>query len=75
MRAQQYPILTGNGARTTTELVEIAVERVVCGEVRLVRQNTTLYDVFVHYNRQAAARPNFRSVLALRCRSGRWLQP
>ena len=43
-----YRILTSNGSRTTTELVEMAVNRGV--EVHsLSVQNTTLDDVFVHY--------------------------
>jgi ABC-2 type transport system ATP-binding protein len=43
-----FRVLTGNGSRTTTELVELAVKSGV--EVRsLTVQNTTLDDVFVHY--------------------------
>ena len=43
-----FRVLTGNGSRTTTELVELAVRSGV--EVRsLTVQNTTLDDVFVHY--------------------------
>jgi ABC-2 type transport system ATP-binding protein len=46
--ANAYRILTGNGSRTTTELVELAVKSGV--DVRsLTVQNTTLDDVFVHY--------------------------
>ncbi len=46
--AGMYRILTGDGSRTTTELVEMAVEAGV--EVKsLSVQNTTLDDVFVHY--------------------------
>jgi ABC-2 type transport system ATP-binding protein len=46
--ANAYRILTGNGSRTTTELVELAVKLGV--DVRsLTVQNTTLDDVFVHY--------------------------
>ena len=46
--ASMYRILTGNGSRTTTELVEMAVQAGL--EVRsLSVQNTTLDDVFVHY--------------------------
>src|SRR5205085_4299505 len=46
--ADMYRILTSNGSRTTTELVELAVKSGV--EVRsLTVQNTTLDDVFVHY--------------------------
>ena len=46
--ANAYRILTGNGSRTTTELVEMAVKSGV--DVRsLTVQNTTLDDVFVHY--------------------------
>jgi ABC-2 type transport system ATP-binding protein len=43
-----YRILTGDGSRTTTELVEAAVR---AGAVvkSLSVQNTTLDDVFVHY--------------------------
>jgi ABC-2 type transport system ATP-binding protein len=46
--AGMYRILTGNGSRTTTELVEIAVEAGVAVKSLSV-QNTTLDDVFVHY--------------------------
>ena len=43
-----FRVLTGNGSRTTTELVELAVRTGI--EVRsLTVQNTTLDDVFVHY--------------------------
>src|SRR5215469_11532637 len=43
-----YRIMSGNGAKTTTELVEMAVKAGV--EVTsLSVQNTTLDDVFVHY--------------------------
>ncbi|MFB3915118.1 MAG: ATP-binding cassette domain-containing protein [Terriglobales bacterium] len=43
-----YRILSDNGSRTTTELVELAVREGV--EVKsLTVQNTTLDDVFVHY--------------------------
>ncbi len=43
-----YRILTSNGSKTTTELVELAVKSGV--EVKsLSVQNTTLDDVFVHY--------------------------
>ena len=46
--AGMYRVLTGNGSRTTTQLVEAAVEAGV--PVRtLTVQNTTLDDVFVHY--------------------------
>jgi ABC-2 type transport system ATP-binding protein len=46
--ANAYRILTSNGSRTTTQLVELAVKSGV--EVRsLSVQNTTLDDVFVHY--------------------------
>ena len=43
-----YRVLTGNGSRTTTELVESTVN---CGgSVKsLSVENTTLDDVFVHY--------------------------
>jgi ABC-2 type transport system ATP-binding protein len=46
--AGMYRVLTGNGSRTTTALVEMAVQ----GKVPLKSlsvQNTTLDDVFVHY--------------------------
>ena len=43
-----YRVLTGNGSRTTTELVEMAVEAGVSVKSLSV-QNTTLDDVFVHY--------------------------
>jgi ABC-2 type transport system ATP-binding protein len=46
--AGMYRILTGNGSRTTTELVETAVQAGV-GVKSLSVQNTTLDDVFVHY--------------------------
>jgi ABC-2 type transport system ATP-binding protein len=46
--AGMYRVLTSNGSRTTTQLVEAAVEASV--PVRtLTVQNTTLDDVFVHY--------------------------
>jgi ABC-2 type transport system ATP-binding protein len=46
--AGMYRVLTGNGSRTTTELVELAVAAGV-GVKALSVQNTTLDDVFVHY--------------------------
>jgi ABC-2 type transport system ATP-binding protein len=46
--AGMYRILTGNGSRTTTELVEAAVTAAVTVKSLSV-QNTTLDDVFVHY--------------------------
>ena len=46
--ASMYRILTGNGSRTTTELVEMAVQAGVAVRSLSV-QNTTLDDVFVHY--------------------------
>jgi ABC-2 type transport system ATP-binding protein len=46
--AGMFRILTGNGSRTTTELVETAVESGVALKSLSV-QNTTLDDVFVHY--------------------------
>ena len=46
--AGMYRVLTGNGSRTTTELVEMAVEAAVPVRTLSV-QNTTLDDVFVHY--------------------------
>jgi len=46
--ANMYRILTDNGSRTTTELVELSVKKSV--EVKsLSVQSTTLDDVFVHY--------------------------
>jgi ABC-2 type transport system ATP-binding protein len=43
-----FRVLTSNGSRTTTELVEMAVQAKV--DVKsLSVQNTTLDDVFVHY--------------------------
>jgi ABC-2 type transport system ATP-binding protein len=46
--ADMYRIMTSNGSRTTTELVEMAVKAGV--QVKsLTVQNTTLDDVFVHY--------------------------
>jgi ABC-2 type transport system ATP-binding protein len=46
--AGMYRVLTGNGSRTTTELVEMAVAAGVAVKSLSV-QNTTLDDVFVHY--------------------------
>src|SRR5258706_2495119 len=46
--AGMYRILPGNGSRTTTELVEMAVKAGVAVKSLSV-QNTTLDDVFVHY--------------------------
>jgi ABC-2 type transport system ATP-binding protein len=46
--AGMYRVLTGNGSRTTTELVEMAVAAEVAVKSLSV-QNTTLDDVFVHY--------------------------
>jgi ABC-2 type transport system ATP-binding protein len=46
--AGMYRVLTGNGSRTTTELVELAVQSKVAVKSLSV-QNTTLDDVFVHY--------------------------
>ena len=46
--AGMYRVLTGNGSRTTTELVEMAVHAGVPVKSLSV-QNTTLDDVFVHY--------------------------
>src|SRR5277367_475683 len=46
--AGMYRILTGNGSRTTTGLVEMAVGAGVAVKSLSV-QNTTLDDVFVHY--------------------------
>jgi ABC-2 type transport system ATP-binding protein len=43
-----YRLLTSNGSRTTTELVEAAVQAGVVVKSLSV-QNTTLDDVFVHY--------------------------
>jgi ABC-2 type transport system ATP-binding protein len=46
--AGMFRVLTANGSRTTTELVEMAVRDKV--QVKsLSVQNTTLDDVFVHY--------------------------
>ena len=46
--ADMFRVLTSNGSRTTTELVELAVQAKV--DVKsLSVQNTTLDDVFVHY--------------------------
>jgi len=46
--ADMYRILSGNGTKTTTELVELAVRSNV--QIKsLSVQNTTLDDVFVHY--------------------------
>jgi ABC-2 type transport system ATP-binding protein len=46
--AGMYRILTGDGSRTNTELVEAAVQAGVAVKSLSV-QNTTLDDVFVHY--------------------------
>jgi ABC-2 type transport system ATP-binding protein len=46
--AGMFRVLTGNGSRTTTELVEMAVQASVPVKSLSV-QNTTLDDVFVHY--------------------------
>jgi ABC-2 type transport system ATP-binding protein len=46
--AGMYRVLTGNGSRTTTELVETAVTAGATVKSLSV-QNTTLDDVFVHY--------------------------
>jgi len=46
--AGMYRVLTGNGSRTTTGLVEMSVEAGVSVKSLSV-QNTTLDDVFVHY--------------------------
>jgi len=46
--AGMYRILTGDGSRTTTELVEVAVRAGVVVKSLSV-QNTSLDDVFVHY--------------------------
>src|SRR5579862_2861114 len=46
--AGMYRVLTGNGSRTTTDLVETAVQAGVPIKTLTV-QSTTLDDVFVHY--------------------------
>lgn len=46
--ADMYRIMTSNGSRTTTQLVELAVRSSVTVKSLSV-QNTTLDDVFVHY--------------------------
>jgi len=46
--AGMYRVLTSNGSRTTTALVEMAVQAGVPVKSLMV-QNTTLDDVFVHY--------------------------
>jgi len=46
--AGMYRVLTGNGSKTTTELVELAVQKGISVKSLSV-QNTTLDDVFVHY--------------------------
>ena len=46
--AGMYRVLTGDGSRTTTELVETAVHAGVTVKSLSV-QNTSLDDVFVHY--------------------------
>ena len=56
-----YRVLTGNGSRTTTELVEMAVQSGVPVKSLSV-QNTTLDDVFVHYTGTATARRTAESI-------------
>jgi ABC-2 type transport system ATP-binding protein len=46
--AGMYRVLTGNGSRTTTQMVEMAVQNGIAVKSLSV-QNTTLDDVFVHY--------------------------
>src|SRR5262249_6902224 len=46
--AGMFHVLTKNGSRTTTQLVEMTVENGVPVKTLSV-QNTTLDDVFVHY--------------------------
>src|SRR5438270_5009589 len=46
--AEMYRILTDDGSKTTTDLVETAVRSNVVGKT-LTLQSTTLDDVFVHY--------------------------
>ena len=46
--AGMFRVLSGNGSRTTTELVELAVRGGITIKTLSV-QNTTLDDVFVHY--------------------------
>jgi len=46
--AGMYRVLTSNGSRTTTQLVEMAVQSGIQVKTLSV-QNTTLDDVFVHY--------------------------
>ena len=46
--AGMFRVLTSNGSRTTTELVEMAVQANIAVKSLSV-QNTTLDDVFVHY--------------------------
>jgi ABC-2 type transport system ATP-binding protein len=46
--AGMFRVLTGNGSRTTTDLVELTVEAGVAVRTLTV-QTTTLDDVFVHY--------------------------
>jgi ABC-2 type transport system ATP-binding protein len=50
--ANMYRILTSNGSRTTTQLVEMASSRNETLKSLSV-QNTTLDDVFVHYTGRA----------------------
>jgi ABC-2 type transport system ATP-binding protein len=47
-----YRVLTSNGSRTTTQLVEMAFSRDETLKSLSV-QNTTLDDVFVHYTGRA----------------------
>ena len=59
--AGMYRVLTTNGSRTTTNLVELAVRAEVAIKTLTV-QNTTLDDVFVHYTgrqlRDAQVKPH-----------------
>ena len=47
--SDMYRILTSNGSKTTTELVELAVQAPSVELKSLSVQNTTLDDVFVHF--------------------------
>ncbi len=47
--ANMYRILTSNGSKTTTELVETGGAGRTCEVKSLSVQNTTLDDVFVHF--------------------------
>jgi ABC-2 type transport system ATP-binding protein len=64
-----YRVLTSNGSRTTTQLVEMATS---LGEelTSLTVQNTTLDDVFVHYTGRQLRDEQVKSVFMMPPRPG-----